>query len=162
DRHLGLTVALPDGRGGRLKGRAFDRFTRRARLRERFESMRLLYVAATRARDRLILSGATKDLAKLGGEDTWLGWIWKAIEAGEQPDSRVLSVGGSIPVGLTMNLVDEEQARAADWTRQTSIEPVDLSASFDERFPLLSGVHPARQMAIHRFSVTQLLNYHRC
>src|SRR5262249_10910469 len=103
DRHLGLTVATPDGRGGRLKGKAFDRFTRRARLRERFESMRLLYVGATRARDRLIMSGATRDLAKLSGEDTWLGWIWKAIDPGEQADSRMLAVGGSIPVRLTIN-----------------------------------------------------------
>ena len=43
--------------------------------------MRLLYVAATRAQDRLILSGTTKDRDKLGAKgDTWLNWIWQTLE----------------------------------------------------------------------------------
>ena len=39
--------------------------------------MRLLYVAATRAEDRLILSGAAKDLRGLGG--SWLEWVSRAL-----------------------------------------------------------------------------------
>jgi ATP-dependent helicase/nuclease subunit A len=73
DRQLGLTLKVPDGRGSQVAGLTFNRFAQRHALREQFESMRLLYVAATRAQDRLILSGTTKDLSKVGlKSDTWL------------------------------------------------------------------------------------------
>src|SRR5262249_42782481 len=51
---------------------------------------------------------------------------------------------------------------ATDLAGQTSIEPIVPYASFEERFPLLAAAQPARRTSIHRFSVTQLLNYHRC
>ncbi|HEU4766539.1 MAG TPA: UvrD-helicase domain-containing protein, partial [Pyrinomonadaceae bacterium] len=57
DRHQGLTLKVPDGRGNLVGGRTFSFFEKRYAYRELFESMRLLYVAATRAEDRLILSG---------------------------------------------------------------------------------------------------------
>ena len=62
DRHRGLTLKVPDGRGKLVAGCTFNRFEQRNAWREQFESMRLLYVAATRAQDRLILSGTTKEL----------------------------------------------------------------------------------------------------
>jgi len=54
DRHKGMTVRIPDGRGQTVRGALFNELRQRNRWREEFESMRLLYVAATRARDRLI------------------------------------------------------------------------------------------------------------
>ena len=46
--------------------------------------MRLLYVAASRAEDRLILSGVTEEIATLGSKnDSWLKWIWQSLEFGE-------------------------------------------------------------------------------
>jgi ATP-dependent helicase/nuclease subunit A len=55
DRYQGLTLKVPDGRGKQVAGQTFNRFAQRQAWREQFESMRLLYVAATRAADRLIL-----------------------------------------------------------------------------------------------------------
>jgi ATP-dependent helicase/nuclease subunit A len=49
DRHSGLTLKVPDGRGRQVAGCTFSKFEERHALREQFESMRLLYVAATRA-----------------------------------------------------------------------------------------------------------------
>src|SRR5215510_12816310 len=78
DRHQGLTLKVPDGRGNRVAGCTFSVFEKRNAWREQFENMRLLYVAATRAENRLILSGATEELAKLSGsKDSWLKWIWQ-------------------------------------------------------------------------------------
>ena len=65
DRHRGLTLKVPDGRGNRVAGCTFSELEKRHAWREQFESMRLLYVAATRAEDRLILSGAAEELSKL-------------------------------------------------------------------------------------------------
>src|SRR2546422_8519059 len=57
----GLSVKIPDGRGQMVRGAFLDELQQRAGWREEFESMRLLYVAATRAKDRLILSGRSEE-----------------------------------------------------------------------------------------------------
>src|SRR5262249_29580309 len=84
---------------------------RRAKLRENFESTRLLYVAATRARDRLILSGATQKLESIR-QDSWLGRIWREldlesqIKTGEGADSRVVQVSDGLEVVVSINSND--------------------------------------------------------
>src|SRR5258708_18748916 len=79
DRHKGMTVRIPDGRGQTVRGALFNELRQRNRWREEFEGMRLLYVAATRAEDRLIFSGAVKRLADLKYRRvTWLAQIWQA------------------------------------------------------------------------------------
>jgi ATP-dependent helicase/nuclease subunit A len=66
----------------------------RARLRERDEEKRLFYVACTRARDVLILSGAG-DLDKPAGESS-LGWLRRALTLeGETAHTGSLTVGGA-------------------------------------------------------------------
>jgi ATP-dependent helicase/nuclease subunit A len=169
DRQRGLTLKVPDGRGKSVAGCTFSSFERRHALRERFESMRLLYVAATRAQDRLILSGTTKDLDKLGMKsDTWLNWIWQALELPPATRSQVITLGAEpgkqVELELTVNIAETQPALdpvpAADDT-----EPKDLIPAGDAllaAFPLLQPIEPERDAAVHRFSVTQLLNYQRC
>ena len=85
DRHQGLTLKVPDGRGNHVAGCTFANFEQRHAWREQFESMRLLYVAASRAEDRLILSGVTEDIAGLSTKnDSWLKWIWQALELSDR------------------------------------------------------------------------------
>src|ERR1700686_5322949 len=88
DRHRGLTLKVPDGRGKLGAGGAYTTFTERAKRREPFDSMRLLYGAATRAKDRLMLSGAAKDLGSLRG--SWLEWMTSALDVGNEPQSGTL------------------------------------------------------------------------
>lgn len=157
DRHRGLTVKVPDGTGKLAAGRAYAEFSGRAKLREEFESMRLLYVAATRAQDRLILSGAVKDLP--GFKNSWLAWICKALGAGQDSMSGVLAPAEDVRVQLTLNLRDA--------TRESTNESIkneigELLPTGDESFPLLKPIEPQRQSGLHRFGVTHLLNYHRC
>jgi ATP-dependent helicase/nuclease subunit A len=168
DRHKGLTVKIPDGRGQTVRGALFNELRQRNRWREEFESMRLLYVAATRAQDRLIFSGAVaqKDLKNLTKTDRehWLAWIWQALELDEHPESGVIEFENDVKVRLT---VDREPRGL--WPSGSSVpvesaegKSVDLSRPFTELFPLLAHVAPEPGQVLRRFSVTQLINFQRC
>src|SRR5262249_52916297 len=98
DRHKGVTVRIPDGRGQTVRGALFNELRQRNRWREEFESMRLLYVAATRAEDRLIFTGSVtqKDLKNLvkTEKEQWLAWLWQALELEEHAATAVLTFDG--------------------------------------------------------------------
>jgi ATP-dependent helicase/nuclease subunit A len=161
DRHRGLTLKVPDGRGRLAAGSAFSAFVERAKRREEFESMRLLYVAATRAQDRLVLSGAVKDLASLR---TWLGWICKALGVVQEPESGLFRPLEEVEVRLTVNLARAPAQPSGQPAEDAAAgEPgEDLPPPEGEVFPLLDPIEPERGSGLHRFSVTQLLNYQRC
>jgi ATP-dependent exoDNAse (exonuclease V) beta subunit len=166
DRQRGLTLKVPDGRGKLVAGLTFNRFEQRHAYREQFESMRLLYVAATRAQDRLILSGTTKDLEKVGvRSDTWLNWIWQSLELPALSQSGLVDITPDLQLRLTLNIA-QEQPVDHDEVRRGEDEPADQGlASADSiagAFPLMGTIEPERARAVHRFSVTQLLNYQRC
>jgi ATP-dependent helicase/nuclease subunit A len=162
DRHHGLTLKVPDGRGERVAGCTFSRFEKRNSWREQFEAMRLLYVAATRARDRLILSGAIEELTDLNKKgDSWLKWIWQALELGERTQSGIIDLAADVQLQFTVNLQDEVAAEIVapgDHQDQCSNQSDSLIAAF----PLLQPVAANRDRGGHPFSVTQLINYQRC
>ena len=162
DRHRGLTLKIPDGRGWRVAGYTMTHYRTRAKLREQFEGMRLLYVAATRARDRLILSGAAKDLKS--GRGSWLGLIAQSLELDPLVGSGVIDIGESAQIRVTRNLLDEPVSEPSIATEPvTEVETtIDPSLPTEDLFPLLRPLTPRRPNALHRFSVTQLLNYRRC
>lgn len=168
DRHKGLTVRIPDGRGQTVRGALFNELRQRNRWREEFESMRLLYVAATRAEDRLIFSGAVaqKDLKNLTKTDRehWLAWVWQALELDEHAESGVLEFENDVKVRLTVDrspqgLWPSASSVPAEETEQNLI---DLSRPFAELFPLMANVAPEQGQVLRRFSVTQLINFQRC
>ncbi len=191
DRNRGLTLKVPDGRGKLVAGCTFNRFEQRHAWREQFESMRLLYVAATRAQDRLILSGTTKELSKLGAKgDTWLNWIWQTLELPAPTGSGIVNLEESetyqnAQFELMVNVADQPQANSpavlpsgsgAPTRRMTrgsraqevgpsegvAEHPAEGPGSLSEAFPLLRPIELERDRAVHRFSVTQLINYQRC
>ena len=163
DRHQGLTLKVPDGRGNLVAGCTFSNFEKRHAWRELFESMRLLYVAASRAEDRLILSGVTEELGTLNAKnDSWLKWIWQALELRDRTSSGVVELAPDVELQLTINLADdplEEVESDSDVEPQTSMHSAD---SLAEAFPLIRPLGTKSRDAIHRFSVTQLINYQRC
>ena len=163
DRHQGLTLKVPDGRGNLVSGCTFSNFEKRHAWREQFESMRLLYVAASRAEDRLILSGVTDEIARLNAtNESWLRWIWQALEFGDRSASDVVELAPDVQLQLTINLADEafeEIESETDSEPQTSIHSAN---SLFEAFPLIRPLGQQTGDAIHRFSVTQLINYRRC
>jgi ATP-dependent helicase/nuclease subunit A len=171
DRHKGMTVRIPDGRGQTVRGALFNELQRRNRWREEFESMRLLYVAATRAKDRLILSGAVaqKNLKNLTRTDReqWLAWIWQALELDEHIRSGLVRFGDDVNFQVTVDR-EHQPSRLAGSTardggsRATEKEMFDASRPLAELFPLLREVSPEKGQVLRRFSVTQLINFQRC
>jgi ATP-dependent exoDNAse (exonuclease V) beta subunit len=163
DRQQGLTLKVPDGRGGQVAGLTFSRFEKRHAHREQFESMRLLYVAATRAQDRLILSGTTAQLDNLSGKsDTWLKWIWQSLDLVNQAQSGVVDLTDAVQLQLTLNLAEQTEQQMGAAVENSEEQVLKDGDSLLEVFPLLHPVEPERDGAFHRFSVTQLINYQRC
>jgi ATP-dependent helicase/nuclease subunit A len=165
DRKRGLTLKVPDGRGGQVAGLTFNHFQKRHEWREQFESMRLLYVAATRAQDRLILSGTTRDLDRLGTrKDTWLSWIWQSLAVPFPPRTGVIDLAEDLQLQVTVNLAGEQSTTEQSKPEEDKpLEHVAVTAeSILEAFPLLAPIQPETSQGVHRFSVTQLINYQRC
>jgi ATP-dependent helicase/nuclease subunit A len=167
DRRQGLTLRVPDGRGQMVRGAFLDELQKRAGWREEFESMRVLYVAATRAEDRLIFSGAIarKSLKNLcvTEREQWLAWIWQALELDEYPQSEVKQFGDDvrIEVRIEAGYAGVPPAVVQD-RRQDARAPIDVSRPFTELFPLLQPIAPGAGRILRRFSVTQLINFQRC
>ena len=160
DRHRGLTLKVPNGRGQMVSGRTFTVFNERSQWRETFESMRLLYVAATRAKDRLVLSGATRETGRLAnGADSWLQLIWQALDLGTRSRSGLVELDQQTQLQLTVNVDQLELAHPETAIPEDSVSlGPDLAHSFD----LLRSLESNPDSAVHRFSVTQLINYQRC
>ena len=168
DRHRGFSVAVPDGRGSVVRGASFRHLRDRASWRDQFESMRLLYVAATRAKDRLIFSGAAaqKELKNLSEtrREQWLAWLWQALELDEHPQRGLLEfVDGKVQIDLRVNRETKSDAATAPIkTRDALTTSIDTSQPIDKIFPLLRPVEVDRGATLRRFTVTQLINFQRC
>jgi ATP-dependent helicase/nuclease subunit A len=165
DRHQGMTVRVPDGRGRSVRGALFNELGQRNRWRENFESMRLLYVAATRAEDRLILSGAVerKRLETLENSELWIGCLWRALGLEPHAQTGVATLSESAQVQITIDRESQAAPLAGPKSREANPETTfDLSRPLTEIFPLLQPVEPARGTALRRFTVTQLINFQRC
>lgn len=163
DRHRGLTLKVPDGRGKQAAGSTFTGFEQRQQWREQFESMRLLYVAATRAEDRLILSGTTRDFESLGGKgDTWLNWIWQSLGLETHTQNAVVDLTDEVQIQLSLNLAKQPRADSEALAETVSEQVPEQADSLPEAFPLLRPIEPGSATRLHRFSVTQLINYQRC
>ena len=168
DRHKGMTVRVPDGRGRTVRGALFNELQQRNRWREEFESMRLLYVAATRAQDRLILTGAIDDnqLENLTETDReqWLAWIWQALELDQHAQSSVINFGDDVQIRLTLDR-DSSAPHQPSTTALRGVlaeAPLDASRPLEELFPLLQPIAADPGQSLRRFSVTQLINFQRC
>jgi ATP-dependent helicase/nuclease subunit A len=163
DRHQGMTVRVPDGRGRSVRGALFNQLSQRNKWREDFESMRLLYVAATRAKDRLIFSAAVerKRLENLDKSELWVGWLWRAMGLEQHSQTGIMNLPDEAQVHITINreAALEQPSFASPTNAETSI---DLSRSFPEIFPLLQPIAPEPGTALRRFTVTQLINFQRC
>ena len=132
--------------------------------------MRLLYVAATRAEDRLILSGAAarKELKNLGEtkREQWLAWIWQALQLNEHARSGVLRFGDDWQFQITVDherqSLESSSSTAPPRVDETTEPAIDPARPLTELFPLLQAISPERGRTLRRFSVTQLINFQRC
>jgi ATP-dependent helicase/nuclease subunit A len=176
-------LALSDGRFGfrvadpvtaKRRG-AFDyddvREARRAE--EEAEKLRLYYVAMTRAKERLIVSGSI-DREKKADATTPIGWVLGRLDADEE-----LAAAGDAPVEVERNdarlVVRIDRYRDDAWHEQPAPEPeptvgqLALFASVDETAvppapvlpPLVAPAEPPLHR-VRRLSFTALSTFDQC
>ncbi|HKV53217.1 MAG TPA: UvrD-helicase domain-containing protein [Candidatus Binataceae bacterium] len=153
DPSSGLLVREVAGSGmDEISNREFDEFRKRARSEQEAEAARLLYVALTRARDRLIISegamlqGWAKQLRAFVGGETVKAFVSSNDErvpldcAGakvvlfrpEVAETRPPAVEGALPVDVIQfaELASRRRAFEPAYTRELVISPSAL-ADFD-------------------------------
>ena len=124
-------LALSDGRFGfrvadplttkRRGAFDYDDVREARRLEEEAEKLRLYYVAMTRAKERLIVSGSI-DRERKADESTPIGWVLRRLDADEE-----LEAAGTDPVEIERNgarlVVRIDRHRAENWEVQPAVEP---------------------------------------
>ncbi len=134
----------------------------RARDRTEAEEQRLFYVATTRARDRLILSG-TAD--KKGNASCWLNWLLDALEMSKIPSE------GELLYPTTIHFLPEEPTPISFNLPIRIIKSLDALDHIEEETPTLSPstefpashIEPLTASAVNKtFSVPELTTYVHC
>jgi len=167
DGSLGLRLASLSGRP--VDTDELERIKEEQKLKAEEEEKRIFYVAVTRAKAHLVLSGAT-DLGKLPEEQSLqepMRWVWR----GFCPDlaaggARGVSVGGwdgrdvRVPYErCTPATVDELLPR----DDRHPARPEPAAAPGEITPPLELGAVPApRALAVSRMSYSGLARYERC
>jgi ATP-dependent helicase/nuclease subunit A len=154
-------VLMPDS--GQIKaGYACGRSVRLAHLREQAERKRLLYVAATRAQDYLLISAAATPKANRRADPTWIEQIAQALDI--QPET--LETGdqqldgfpwGSLPIRVVIATADQQAAPDAEtlWDHPAVQRGEPLSDTILAP-PLLAAVPIERGRLAHHLSATQI------
>jgi ATP-dependent exoDNAse (exonuclease V) beta subunit len=135
------------------------------------ERLRLYYVAMTRARERLIVSGAI-DRDRASDATTPIGWVLARLEADDELDAA-----GDAPVELVRNeahlLVRVDRYREPDWSDAQLPEPepgqLELFAALEEATappapelpPLVAPPDPPLHR-VRRLSFTALSTFEQC
>ena len=163
---VGLRLATPGG-GETLPALAYERLADALALEEDAEERRLFYVAMTRARDRLILSGSTdperQTAPRPGGPP--LDWIGPALLGGPldpaRPERVVTGAWDGRPTRVLTRLVTPATMPAA----ALPTEPRQRPGTPGTALPARAKVVPAptaTQPATQRLSYSALGQYARC
>ncbi|MEW6511781.1 MAG: UvrD-helicase domain-containing protein [Bacteroidota bacterium] len=133
------------------------------RMRQREEEQRILYVAATRARDVLILSGDPSAVQK--GRDSWFTWVRQAFpELAGTPDELVR---GAITTryrqsGESASVTDERHDLRVRIVRSLAPEPPALPATA-KAGEVRIAIAPLRSEARGEiFSASKIRTYSEC
>lgn len=130
---------------------ALRRIERMRAARDDAESRRLLYVAATRAQDRLIFSGSTeRDKGGAWRAEGWLGQVLDAFNLRECETGGYTYPWGQIDVtciAMTGTTEREGGERIPEWAMPTA-DPLMP--------PLLAPVHVARDASARALSASQI------
>ncbi|HUZ15555.1 MAG TPA: UvrD-helicase domain-containing protein [Gaiellaceae bacterium] len=135
-------LALPDGRfgfrvadPGTAKRRGafdYDEVKEARAEAEQAERLRLYYVAMTRARERLIVSGSV-DFGKASEVSTPIAWVLERLEADEE-----LAAAGDAPIELARG--DARLLVRVDRYREGKIEIVEEAEPSPGQLALFSGI----------------------
>lgn len=159
DPVYGLVCKVYDGGEDKLLGGyAHQQAERLQNLRETAERKRLLYVAATRAQDYLILSGQIKS-----SKDTWFHWTNTALELENefQPGTRLLEKEwGSLHITIPSErptddlIMREAETGIIGWEMPEVRENKPLPSG--NQAPLTAEIHVKRSETIKHITATQI------
>jgi ATP-dependent exoDNAse (exonuclease V) beta subunit len=163
---VGLRLATPGG-GEAVPALAYERLAAAAALEEDAEERRLFYVAMTRARDRLILSGSTDPERhadpRPGGPP--LDWIAPALLGGAldpaRPERVVTGVWDGRPTRVLSRLVTPATMPAAALPTEPRRRPGTPGTALPARAKVVPAP-AAAQPAPQRLSYSALGQYARC
>jgi ATP-dependent helicase/nuclease subunit A len=128
-------LALSDGRFGfrvadpvttkRRGAFDYDEVREARRVEEQAEKLRLYYVAMTRAKERLIVSGSL-DREKAADASTPIGWVLGRLDADDE-----LEAATDVPLEIERNdarlVVRVDRHREGDWAAEEKVEAEDVS-----------------------------------
>ena len=157
---IGFTPLKPDERYAKSEPEIVDMMKNRAHEKDEAEKKRLFYVATTRAKDSLVLSGA---LNAYGKTDNLLRWLYEhlginidddfvdiAVEVDEYSDRTTTTQQGHLHIPIITRL-DESINIDNESFKTTSVD-------FPE--PPIQSLN--REMIDSAYSVTELVNYYHC
>ncbi len=141
-----------------IGGYAHKQAERLQNLREIAERKRLLYVAATRAQDYLLLSGARPTK-----KDTWMNWLDTALELGEEltagsiVEERTwgklrLTIPEHPPADDVFNTTDQYSENG--WSNPSVQALIPLPG--DNQAPLIADIRIEASSAIRHITATQI------
>ena len=156
---IGFSPLKPDDGYRKTEPEIVAHIKNRGSAKETAEKKRLFYVGATRAQDRLILSGT---LPVNGKPQQMLEWLYKHLSIGEEDDSL------SLPVALEMFADNRTSLQSFPLQIPISRALADIESTdttSDEITPVdfpepLRKLEPTGTSAA--FSVAELANYARC
>lgn len=156
---IGFSPLKPDDGYRKTEPEIVAHIKNRGNAKETAEKKRLFYVGATRAQDRLILSGT---LSANGKPQQMLEWLYTHLDIGEEDDSL------SLPVTLEVfadNRTNPQSFSLQIPIHQTLEETIPAEAASDETTPV-DFPEPLRKLestgTSAAFSVPELANYARC
>jgi len=92
-----------------------------------------------------------------------LNWIWQSLELPAPSRSGVVQLSDELQLQLTINIADESPLVATELAVEIRPHAAASADSILEAFPLIAEVSRGIDgIGVHRFSVTQLINYQRC
>ncbi|GMW02264.1 MAG: hypothetical protein AMXMBFR84_34000 [Candidatus Hydrogenedentota bacterium] len=119
ERSLGLAVRVPDTRGKTDSSAMFTLINQKRKQAERQESARVLYVAMTRARDYLVLSGSPKPTANSWFEPMKARWDLANVQDGTVIEG----------MGWKGRVVRRVNPTTAEFEPQETSTPVDQASA---------------------------------
>ena len=157
---IGFSPLKPDEGYRKTKPSIIEPMKNRSTEKETAEKKRLLYVGATRAQDRLILSGTLSDKGK---PQQMLEWIYEHLGIDEKVNPLSLPVSVEVFSGNDTShqhfqLEIPIYQTLTDLTPTSEVSEETPPVEFPEWSPLI--LEPTEIRA--SFSVTELANYARC
>ena len=88
--------------------------------------------------------------------------IWQALDIASNAHGELVKLDDDTELKLIYNLTDEPAAETLQPEAAPHVDTTSLDKDLTETFPLLRPIQPDIDAVVHRFSVTQLINYQRC